>query len=258
MSYALGALCFAALTTGYVINNRESFFFYPTKYDELDKELNDYWIGTVHGLYYPVNGSQSRKLVIIVHGNAGNVFNRREKARQINKLGHNCYLMEYPGFGKMYKQGPPSEKKIRTAARKVMKYWMNKDIFDEYILFGESIGCCVATGIATEFKIQKIVLLSGPSSIVDMIDQYTISGLGSCIADELDTVENLSNMKGAPEVLVLHSRSDEIVHFDNADRILSKLQTLPGEHFFKEIQGTHNVCIIPWKHIGVFLNRIVD
>lgn len=253
MNYVLGALCLAGLGASYTISRREEFYFYPTVYDEFAEESNDYWIDNVHGLFYP--HSNSKKLVIVIHGNAGNVFSRRRLAIELNKLGYNCYLMEYPGFGKMHNQGPPSENKIKTAARKVMEHWTNK--FSEFTLFGESIGCCVATGIATEFKVQKIILLSGPSSIKDMIDQFIVNGLGSCIADELDTVENLGNMKGQPELLVLHSFTDEIVHIDNAHRVLSKLETLPNKHFFKEVKGTHNTSIIPWKYIGVFLSRSV-
>ena len=85
-----------AIAAGSIYYNREYFYFYPVQTTEISN--NDHYIDEVHGLYMQVDNPKG--LIIICHGNAGNVFNRIWLMKKWIYLGYDCYCFDYPGFGK--------------------------------------------------------------------------------------------------------------------------------------------------------------
>ena len=112
------------------------------------------------------------------HGNAGNVHDRKHQISYLHKVfGGDVFLWEYPGFGKLLKEGKPSCASINARAQDMLKHWNQH--YSRINLYGESIGCVVASHLATRFKINRVVLQSGPASINHMLHHLTNHWLGN-------------------------------------------------------------------------------
>lgn len=228
----------------YLGAKKTNLYFYPDIVSANKIHLNDYWIKNVHGLYYPNKESQS--IVIVCHGNAGSVYNRRHLSAAINDMGHSCYLLEYPGFGKTHQQ-TISEEQIIKSALTAIKHWDRK--YQNLILYGESIGCTIATKLASIYSFPKIILQSGPCSISDMIYHFTSVPLLGYVEYCFNSEENIKELKGEPKIYILHSKTDEIVPYEQSLKLSELLRASGKTNSLIKIKGSHNAPRIPWGRI---------
>jgi esterase/lipase len=214
---------------------------YPNIYKNVFIEENDF---NIHGWLYESQANE--KIIIFFHGNAGNIGNRQHIMKEWSNQGYSIFIFDYPGYG--LSKGNPTEKSLYASAELVLKYVLKFKQKKNIVLYGESIGCSVATHIANKFNMNNLVLQSGFSSIKevgkDFIPHY-LQWLLYFIKD-FDTYKELSTYNG--KTLVLHSKDDEIIPFHHAE-------TLRDFSELYEIHGSHNNPVYEILKIVEFIEK---
>ena len=161
-------------------------------------------------------------------------------------------MFDYSGFGKS--KGSPSEKTCYKNGSDCVNYLLRNGYSEENIvLYGESIGCPIASYLANNYNIKNIILQAGPAGIKFICETILPSWLQwiKILFDDLNTFEYLKNYKknnSDSHVMIIHSESDEIVPYNQG------LMMRPFCDRFIKSSGTHNNMIIPWKKIKEFLD----
>ena len=184
--------------------------------------------------YVPVR--EPRGTVLFFHGNAGNISHRLDSLRVFNELGFATLIFDYRGYGRS--EGAVSEQGIYRDAEAVWRHLTEERGIPatEVILFGRSLGAAVAAYMASQHRPGALIIESGFVSVPDMAAEIYpwlparwLVRIGFSTGDSLQTV--------TCPVLVVHSRDDEIIPFDQGSRLFGVAHE-PKQ--FLELRGGHN------------------
>jgi fermentation-respiration switch protein FrsA (DUF1100 family) len=184
--------------------------------------------------YVPVR--EPRGTVLFFHGNAGNISHRLDSLRVFNGLGFATLIFDYRGYGRS--EGAVSEQGIYRDAEAVWRHLNEKRGIPatEVILFGRSLGAAVAAYMASQHRPGALIIESGFVSVPDMAAELYpwlparwLARIGFPAGDYLKTV--------TCPVLVVHSRDDEIIPFNQGLRLF-EVSHEPKQ--FLELRGGHN------------------
>lgn len=171
----------------------------------------------------------NKKTIILFHGNATNatsqVFYRKFFRKNIHLI-----AVEYPGYGLNNKKNI-SKDNLLDHARKVMKYAKEK-YGDNIILTGESLGTGIASEMAKEFQVKKLLLITPYTSISDVAqDKFWFVPASLLIKDNFNNINTLENYKG--ETFILMSEYDNVVPHKFAQRLHNSLNNKKEQIFIK-------------------------
>jgi len=229
---------------------KQNIYFFPnTHCDHYDHTYKNIFIETdkynIHGWLY--DSQEKDKIVIFFHGNAGNIGNRLNIMKQWQDAGYSILLFDYPGYG--LSKGRPSEQSLYESSEEVLKYILKTKKKKDIVLYGESIGCSVASHVAVKFNINYLILQSGFISIKevgkDFLPDYLHWFLH--IIKDFNTYDILSKYNG--KLMILHSKDDEIISFRHAE----SLKDFSTE--FYEIHGNHNNPQFDFLKITNFIEK---
>ena len=104
--------------------------------------------------------TESDKLLIYFHGNAGNIYHRLPSLLQLHQFGISVIGVSYRGYGKS--DGEPSEEGIYLDGQAIFQYAVEYMGFskENIILFGRSIGTTVAINTAQNKNIRGVILVT--------------------------------------------------------------------------------------------------
>lgn len=170
-----------------------------------------------------------RNLWILCGGNGTVALDWSEWIRENTAQDDAWLLVDFPGYGDC--QGKPNPARIResltTAVPLAWKASGNSGNPDPHRLrfFGHSLGAAACLMAASEFKIQRGILLSPFTSTMDMSRQVTHLPLGFLVWHRFDNSARLAEMaaRGRGEVIIFHSEDDPIIP-------ISMSRELAGEH----------------------------
>ncbi len=110
----------------------------------------------LHGLMYQSN--QSDKVVLVSHGNSGNISHHGYQVGILLKDGVSVFVYDYAGYGRS--EGTTSLGSLQQDALGAYKYLTVTKHFsrDKIVLFGESIGTLVTGRLAQSVDCNSIVL----------------------------------------------------------------------------------------------------
>ncbi len=208
----------------------------------------------LHGWF--IQRDTPRGTVLFFHGNAGNISHRLDSIAFWHQQGFEVFIFDYRGYGRS--SGTPSEAGTYRDGQAAWEYLLDERSVDprNIVLFGRSLGAAIAARTASENAPRALILESVFSSVRDMGRRYYpwlpvrwITRL------HYDTAALVSQID-CP-VLVIHSRDDEIIPFDQGRKVFERAGQ-PKE--FLEILGDHNGGFIlsgPLYRDGVggFLDR---
>lgn len=202
-------------------------------------EAEDLWIETsdgvlLHSWYFP--NEQSEFVVVLSHGNAGNISGRLSIAETLLESGASVLLFDYRGYGRS--GGKPSEEGFYKDIKAVIATLVSVKGYSQQqmVMYGRSLGAAVAAFAAARFEVAGLVLDSAFLNLREMVrDVYPFvpSGLSRYTFPTDDYLESLD---GLP-VMLIHSRDDEIVPFRHAEELFKKID---GPAKFVETAGGHN------------------
>lgn len=200
---------------------------------------------TLHGWWIPAEGgsaagrSAARGIVLLFHGNAGNISHRIDYAQMFNRMGYACLLVDYRGYGKS--SGSPSEEGTYQDALAAWNWLQSRGAKPgDVVIAGESLGGGVASWLAAQHAPRALLLMSAFTSIPELAAKiYPFLPVRLISRISYDNLANLRRIK-AP-VLIAHSRGDEVVPFAHGEA----LYAAAGEpKQFLELQGSHNTGFI--------------
>lgn len=215
--------------------------FVPTPDNE---KLQCYWIPR----------SDSQRLLIYFHGNAGNIGHRMDDLLTLADMGLSVLGVGYRGYGRS--TGRPSERGIYADGRAALAYGMKTLGFKQgqIILVGRSIGSTVAVETARQQTLAAVILVS-PMTSGRAVGRAHGFGFLSHLAG--DAFDNLSKIKTVHSpLLIIHGTADEVIPFDLGRQLF---QAAGPPKQFVAVEGAHHndLSIIHaqpyWQAVRAFL-----
>jgi pimeloyl-ACP methyl ester carboxylesterase len=198
----------------------------------------------LHG--WLLENPSSEKIVLLCHGNTGNISYMEDKMVAIRNLGYNVLAFDYSGFGKS--GNIPNEEQLYDDASSMVALLRQQYAPSQIVLYGISMGAPIAIHAARRYSIPTLILESPLPSIKILIEQkYPIISWLSFLFPEFDCASYLRGYKGRS--LLMHSPTDEIIPYNST----THLQQMVTVHL--QIDGSHNKPLLPWKDIKNFIDR---
>ncbi len=265
MIQLVNSVALTGVAVGYVLlspaiaqplyNNLLFFPNYPTRYDEQRYQLTslqgvpkkDLHIPTaagskMHAWYF--QHPSAKQVVIIDHGNAGNLSDRTGLAADLLSMGVSVVLYDYQGYG--LSGGVPGIRNICDDGVAVFDY-VNQHLGfsrDNIILYGESLGCAVACNTASQRQCGGLILQSGFSSLKKIAsEKFAFFNLYPSFFFPQPRLDNLSYLCGAhPPLLLIHGINDETIPVSH------------GEMMFQAAREPKRLVILP--HSGHYVDEL--
>lgn len=203
--------------------------------------------------------SDKNGTVIVFHGNAGSASSRSYYIDALEPMGYRVVIAEYPGYGN--RKGNLGERVFVEDAKKTVRLVEHK--FDGPIfLWGESLGCGVATAVAsdTSMPVTGLVLLTPWDSLTDLaLRIYWYLPVRWLLLDPFDNVSNVSRFSG--RIAVVLAQQDEIIPFRHGYRLFDSIN---GEKKLWKFPGAgHNSWPVEpnqlwWKEVMGFVSGDPD
>ena len=191
----------------------------------------------LNGWFFPANTNAHRRqyVVLLCHGNAGNISHRLDTCAALLAAGVNVLLFDYRGYGRS--QGRPSEEGTYRDAQAAYQWLRQKGFAGTNIIaFGESLGGGVAAELAVREPVGGLVLQSTFTSVPDMgaelFPWLPVRWLGKIHYNTRGKLPRLHM-----PVLVMHSPADELVRFHHGK---ANFAAANEPKLFWELRGDHN------------------
>lgn len=176
---------------------------------------------TLNALYFNKEGA--KKILLMSHGNAGNVAHRLPQAVHFLNLGASVFVFDYAGYGSS--KGEPSVSGILDDGVAAYDYlrshgWKANQI----VVYGESLGCAVSCHIAKQREVAGIILQSGFSSLPSAArDRFVWLNLYPDFTFPNPQLNNCSilSRQHAP-LLIIHGVKDFILPVKYGDEMYAK------------------------------------
>jgi len=210
----------------------------------------------LYGWYAPRTGS--KRVVLLLHGNAGNISHRGDSIAIFHRLGLNVLIVDYRGYGQS--SGTPTEQGLYTDAMTAWRYLTDTRGFDpgHIVVFGRSLGGAVAAELATRVRPAALIVESTFDSARSMANAaFPLLSRLIVLRYRFDTRSRVRRVR-CP-VLVVHSQDDEIIPHYMGQRIFQaanrpkEMLTLHGDHNTGFVQSRPEYE----RGLGGFLERSV-
>jgi len=186
------------------------------------------------GWYIGAEGSEFT--VLFCHGNGGNMTHCLDSINIFHNLGLNCFIFDYRGYGDS--QGKPSEEGTYLDVKAAYK-WLTEEKKirpDNIIIFGWSLGGCIAAQLASKVKAGALIIEGTFTSYVDIGKKfYPYMPVRWFARFSYRTIDYIKDVR-CP-VMLIYSRDDEVVPFEFGLELYEAANE-PKE--FVEIFGSHN------------------
>lgn len=189
----------------------------------------------LHGWWVPKEGAEA--VILLCHGNAGNLGNRIELIASLHALGYTIFAFDYRGYG--LSRGWPSEQGTYRDARsayEVVRSRTQAEGIPPLIVYGRSLGGAVGVQLALDLPVRGLILESTFTSIPAIAKKFypflPVRTFGSILYDTLSKIPHVQ-----VPILIAHSRTDGLIPYEMG---LALYETAPADSVFLEIEGTHN------------------
>ncbi|MHC4563076.1 MAG: alpha/beta hydrolase [Planctomycetota bacterium] len=189
---------------------------------------------TLTGWFVPAE--KARGVVLLFHGNGGNIGHRIDTLGIFNSLGLSTFIIDYRGYGRS--EGKPSEKGTYLDAEAAWNYLTGERGIEpeQIILFGRSMGGVFASYLAKDRAVAGVIVESCFTSAVDMgAELFPLMPVRLLSRYKYPAADYLS--QATCPVLVIHSPDDDIIPFHYGQRLFD---AAPEPKTFLQIAGSHN------------------
>ena len=190
----------------------------------------------LHGWFFPADPDAVRRdlVLLLLHGNAGNVSTRLPFFEAWLSLGMNVFAFDYRGYGQS--EGKAGEEGTYRDAQAAVA-WLRERGFPEgcIIALGKSLGGGIASELALRERVGAVILQSTFTSITDLgAELFSWLPVRRINTIKYDTVNKLPRIE-AP-VLIIHGRGDDLIGFHHAEQ---NFKAARDPKSFLEIAGNH-------------------
>lgn len=182
-----------------------------------------------------IPNASTSPVILLCHGNGGNIGNRLLKTKLLRKAGASVLLFDYRGYGRS--SGTPTEKGTYADGEAAYSWLRQRGIPDSRIVFyGESLGSGIAVELATRHRVAGLIVESGITSALDMGNRlFPHLPVSLMVRYHYDNLSKMPHVLSP--VLAMHSPDDEIVPYEMGRRLYD---AAPDPKTFVELAGTHN------------------
>lgn len=203
-----------------------------TKYEGLEEENFE-----LQGCEIKISilNKEKKKAIIYFGGNKENVD---KNAKIFSELfsEHSVYLIKYRGYAGS--TCSPSEKAIYFDATHI--YDEIKENHEEIAIIGRSLGSGVATFVAAQKKIDKLILVTPFDSIQSVIQsKFPLYPMGWMLKDRYDSLSRVKEIT-AP-TLIVAAQNDEVISVLQTERLQNAFLKKPK---FIMIEGVNHSNIV--------------
>lgn len=188
----------------------------------------------LNGWFIPRDGAG--RVVLFLHGNAGNISHRGESLQIFHRLGLAVFIFDYRGYGRS--QGTPGEKGFYRDADAAWRYLVETRGIapEDIVVFGRSLGGAVAAHLASQVRPGGLILESTLSSTRDFAHLlHPLLSRVVVMRYSFDTAASLADVR-CP-VLVLHSPEDDIMPYSLGETVYRSARE---PRRFVRLRGDHN------------------
>jgi fermentation-respiration switch protein FrsA (DUF1100 family) len=221
--------------------------FFPTKYPQGDWkpagiQFEDAWFsaadGTrLHGWFVP--HPSPRGVMLVAHGNGGNLSGGAELLREFSSLGLSSMIFDYRGYGRS--EGSPNGDGILDDAR-AARTWLSNRVgmpINQLLLFGDSLGGAVAVRLASEGGARGLIVTNTFSSLTDVAGyHYPWAPVRLLLRTKLESDAAIRSYHGP--LLQVHGDSDNVVPY-RFGRKLFEAANEPKE--FITVRSNDHTCL---------------
>jgi len=178
------------------------------------------------------------KIIVLFHGNGGNISHRDTKAALFMGHGYGVMLCGYRGYG--LNPGNPTEEGLYRDGRAAVK-WLEGQGFKigQMVFYGESLGGGVAVQLATEFQPKHIILEAPFASAADVAKKhYFYLPVDMMMKDRYDSHAKIKNMKAS--LLIVHGVYDGVIPISQGKKLFEAANH-PKEFITIENAGHNNL-----------------
>jgi len=202
--------------------------------------------GHLHG--WLLQNDKSNKIILICHGNAGNISHEERRMIDLRNLGYSVLAFDYSGYGKS--SGVPSEQQLYDDASTMTALLRQTYSPEQIVIYGVSLGGPIATYVARRYSIPTLILEAPLPSIKIFIEnKYPFISFLSPLFPEFDTFAYLDGFRG--KSLIMHSPVDDMIPYET----VKNLTQICSLHI--QIAGSHTYPMIPWNDVKSFIETSV-
>lgn len=207
--------------------------------EDTERELEEIFFcaedGTsLHGWWFP--HPDSRGVLLVCHGNAGNVSDRIWIAEDLQDVPLDVFIFDYRGYGRS--SGYPSEKgtgRDVLAAYEVVRSRLGNVEDPPVLVYGRSLGGAVALQLAGRVPLRGVILESTFTSTLEIGTRFYPYLLPHLTLRHRYRSDLRIREVQAP-VLLAHSPEDETVPYDLGEKLAG---LAPRLWRFCPLQGNH-------------------
>jgi pimeloyl-ACP methyl ester carboxylesterase len=179
----------------------------------------------LNGIFYK-NG-EGLPTAIYFGGNGEDSLNFIDIAKEIKE--YNFLVFNYRGYG--LSEGEPSRDSILNDAKEIYDKFLDKNS----VAIGRSLGSSVATYLASQREIDRLLIITPFDSIKSMGEDIFKLPLSPILKHNFDTSKYIKDITTPTFMLVV--LRDEIVPKKHSDNLKKSIKNLV---IYREIEGTHN------------------
>lgn len=187
--------------------------------------------------FFPAN---SNRVILLCHGNAGNLSHRLPLMDTLLKAGASVFAFDYRGYGRS--SGRPSEKGVYLDAEAAWQWLIHRGFAPEdIVVLGESLGGGVACELVTRKPLRALILQSTFTSVPDLASEMMPwLPVQLLLTARFDNHRKLKRVQ--IPVLILHGRKDTIIPFRHAEKNYAAVPV--RSKYLVELNGDHNDAMI--------------
>ena len=208
----------------------------------------------ISGLFTPPS-DDTAPVVLILHGNAGNIRSWSEQLRGYHGLGYGGLLLDPQGYG--LSEGSPSEQGFIADGEAALSWLESRGIAPgRIVVHGVSIGTGVAIPLGASHELRGLILQSAFTDLARVAQRiFFFIPCGLLIKDRYDNLALATRVK-AP-VLMLHGARDSTIPLEHGRDLaaaLPNLRTLAVADGY----GHNDLSLWSdyWRTIGEFLSSL--
>lgn len=256
-----------------MISSCSQLFYYPNSILYSDPQDNGFKLNEVrfetkdghslHGWHFPntLDAKKPKGLVLFFHGNAQNISAHYPHLMWAREQGLDYFIFDYRGYG--LSEGSPHQPGLyldAMAALKLVHEWKEERDIPKLIVYGQSLGGAVAArALEDDPKLSEIDLLVFDSTFTSYTEVASRK-LGRAwplayvlVSDEYSPKESYSKFKNP--VLVIHSKADRVVEYQNGRDVFSLLAT--DKKWFWELENAPHSAVFFVKE-GHYRKKFMD
>lgn len=180
-------------------------------------------------------GATTRPWVLYLHGNGGNISYYDRFYALLLELGVKVFVVDYRGYGQS--EGEPSQAGLYLDADAAYEYLRQQLQVPggNIVIFGSSLGACVAVQLAASADAAGLIIEGGPTSIADRGQElYPFLPVKLLMKDRYDAIGKIGRLR-MPKLLI-HATDDDVVPISHG-KALYERAVEPKK--FLEVSGGH-------------------